>query len=94
MPVDVASPGEHAEKCVDDLSREGNTHLDSQRLEQRQEEGQHLIGDIWETQVTVNIVSPEDIFINHISYQETEEMVTQLVCTSPYWGSLYLPVFL
>lgn len=39
-------PGEQAEECVEDLSSEGNAHLDSQRLKQRQEEGQHLIRHI------------------------------------------------
>lgn len=47
-------PGEHAEESVDDLSCEGNTHLDSQCLKQRQEEGEHLIRHIWEREVTVN----------------------------------------
>lgn len=32
---------------MDDLSCEGNAHLDTQRLEECQEEGQHLIGHIW-----------------------------------------------
>ena len=47
------SPGEHAEESVDDLSREGNAHLDSQRLKQRQEKGQHLICHIWERELMI-----------------------------------------
>lgn len=41
-------PGKHAEESVNDLTSEGNTHLNSQRLKQCQEEGQHLIRHICE----------------------------------------------
>lgn len=49
-------PGEHAEKCMDYLSCEGNTHLDSQSLKERQEEGQHLICHFWKKR---NISQPK-----------------------------------
>ncbi len=47
-------PCEHAKESLDDLSCEGNTHLHTQGLKQHQEEGQHLICNIWETEVTIN----------------------------------------
>ena len=56
-------PREHAEKSVDDLSSEGNAHLDSQRLKQRQEEGQHLIRHIWEREMTVNKAGQSDVWL-------------------------------
>lgn len=51
------SPGEHAEERVDDLPCESNTHLDSQRLEQRQEEGQHLICHICTSEIKMNKIA-------------------------------------
>lgn len=59
----VFLPGEHAEESVDDLSCEGNPHLDSQCLKQRQEEGQHLIRHIWEREVTINKAGQLDNFL-------------------------------
>lgn len=47
-------PCEHAEERVDDLSSERDAHLDSQRLEQRQEEGQHLVRHIWAEEEVVS----------------------------------------
>ena len=44
-------PGEHAQESVNNLSCEGNSHLDPQGLKQCQEEAQHLVSHIYRERI-------------------------------------------